>query len=208
MSKWKDLWEKYGKNGMKKENLIVIILTGVLLFIIAMPVKENKSDKSVLTDSKNEIISEKKNAAQAEEKTGERQAFEYAGYLEKRLEETLSMMEKAGKVKVMVTVSASEKEVVEKDRNITRSSPSETDSEGGTRNINNTESSESTLFMTDGNGNQLPYVTQIFEPKIEGVIVVAQGAGKENVNSDITEAIQALFGIDAHKIKVVKMKTE
>lgn len=67
MSKWKDLWEKYGKNGMKKENLIVIILTGVLLFIIAMPVKENKSDKSVLTDSKNEIISEKKNAAQAEE---------------------------------------------------------------------------------------------------------------------------------------------
>lgn len=118
------------------------------------------------------------------------------------------MMEKAGKVKVMVTVSASEKEVVEKDRNITRSSTSETDSEGGIRNINNTESSESTLFMTDGNGNQLPYVTQIFEPKIEGVIVVAQGAGKENVNSDITEAIQALFGIDAHKIKVVKMKTE
>lgn len=208
MSKWKDLWTKYGKNGLKKENMIVIILTGVLLFIIAMPVKESGSEKSVLMDSKNEIIDARKNAAQEGKEETDRQSFEYAGYLEKRLEETLSMMEKAGKVKVMVVVSASEKEVVEKDRNITRSSTSETDSEGGTRNINNTESSESTLFMTDGNGNQLPYVTQITEPKIEGVIVVAQGAGKENVNSDITEAIQALFGIDAHKIKVVKMKTE
>ena len=41
MSKWKDLLTKYAKNGLKKENMIVIILTGILLFIIAMPVKEN-----------------------------------------------------------------------------------------------------------------------------------------------------------------------
>lgn len=208
MSKWKNLWNKYGKNRLKKENMLVLLLTGVLLFIIAMPVKENKTEKSVLMDSKSEIIDEKNGTKNQGMSEAEKQAVEYADYLEAQLEEALSMMDKVGKVKVVVMVSASEKEAVEKDRSITRSQTRETDSEGGTREINNTESREATLFTTDGNGNQLPYVTQVFEPEIEGVMVVAQGAGRENVNSDITGAIQALFGIDAHKIKVVKMKTE
>jgi len=208
MSKWKDLWNKYGKNRLKKENMLVILLTGILLFIIAMPVKENKTEKSVLMDSKSEIMDEKNSMSQQEISETEKQAVEYADYLEEQLEEALSMMDKVGKVKVVVMVGASQKDVVEKDRSIVRSQTSETDSEGGTRNINNTENSEATLFMTDENGNRLPYVTQVFEPQIEGVMVVAQGAGRENVNSDITEAIQALFGIEAHKIKVVKMKTE
>ncbi len=208
MNKWKDLIKKYAKSGLKKENMIVIVLTGILLFIIAMPVKENKTKESVLTDNKSEIIGETKDPSQSEIQQTQEQLIRYSDYLEKRLEETLSMMEKVGRVKVMVTVNASKRDVVEKDRSTLRSNTAETDSEGGIRNINNIESSEVTLFTVDENGNQIPYVIQVFEPEIEGVMVVAQGAGRENVNSDITEAIQALFGVEAHKIKVVKMKTE
>ena len=40
---------------------------------------------------------------------------------------------------------------------------------------------------------------------IEGVVVVAQGAGSPQVEQDIIEAAQALFPIAAHKIKVCKM---
>lgn len=208
MNKWKDLLKKYAKSGLKKENMIVIILTGILLFIIAMPVKENSKKESVLMDSKNEIMDEKQGALQSEVWQEEDQSMRYADYLEKRLEETLSMMEKVGKVEVMVMVSASKRDMVEKDRSTIRSNTAETDSEGGTRKVNNTESSETTLFTVDENGNQIPYVIQVFEPEIEGVMVVAEGAGREKVNSDITEAIQALFGVEAHKIKIVKMKTE
>lgn len=208
MSKWKDLLAKYAKNGLKKENMIVIILTGILLFIIAMPVKENNINKSVLMDSKSDTMNEKQGTSQSEAAETEEQLVRYADYLEKRLEETLSMMEKVGKVEVMVTVSASRKDIVEKDRSTVRSNTAETDSEGGTRQVTNTENSETTLFTMDENGNQVPYVVQVFEPEIEGVMVVAEGAGREKVNSDITEAIQALFGVEAHKIKIVKMKTE
>ena len=208
MSKWKDLLTKYAKNGLKKENMIVIILTGILLFIIAMPVKENNINKSVLMDSKSDTMDEKQGTLQSETAETEEQLIRYADYLEKRLEETLSMMEKVGKVEVMVTMSASRKDIVEKDRSTVRSNTAETDSEGGTRQVTNTENSETTLFTMDENGNQIPYVVQIFEPEIEGVMVVAEGAGRERVNSDITEAIQALFGVEAHKIKIVKMKTE
>ena len=206
MSKWKGILEKCTGNGLKKENMIVFILLGVLLFIIALPIEKNKSEKSVLTDNKSEIIKEEKNMKVNE--TAGINGTNYVTYLEEKLESTLSLVEGVGKIEVMVTVSTSQKEVVEKDRVINRSNTSETDSDGGTRNINNMESTETTLYTVDGNGNQIPYVTQIYEPEITGVIVVAQGAGRENVNSDITEAIQALFGIEAHKIKIAKMKTE
>jgi stage III sporulation protein AG len=43
---------------------------------------------------------------------------------------------------------------------------------------------------------------------VEGVSVVAQGGGDSQIQKNITEVIQALFGIEAHKIKVVKMKQE
>lgn len=204
MNKWKSIFEKCMGNGLKKENMIVFILLGVLLFIIVYPIDENKSEKSVLSDSKSEIIKEEINTST----TSNNKETDYITYLEEKLENTLSFVEGVGKIKVMVTVSTSQKEVVEKDRAIQRSNTTETDSEGGTRNINNTESTETTLYTVDGNGNQIPYVTQVYEPEITGVMVVAQGAGKENVNSDISEAIQALFGIEAHKIKIAKMKIE
>ena len=40
---------------------------------------------------------------------------------------------------------------------------------------------------------------------IEGVVVVAQGAGSPQVEQDIMETAQALFPVAAHKIKVCKM---
>lgn len=206
MNKWKDILEKCTGSKLRKENMIIFILFGVLLFIIALPIKENISDESVLTDSKSEIIKQEKNTETP--LSSETMEQDYITYLERKLENTLSFVDGVGKIKVMVTITNSQKEVVEKDRTTNRSSTTETDSEGGTRNINNTESTETTLYTVDEEGKQIPYVTQVYEPEITGVMVVAQGAGRGNVNSDITEAIQALFGIEAHKIKIAKMKSE
>ena len=44
-------------------------------------------------------------------------------------------------------------------------------------------------------------------PQVEGVLVVCEGAGVGTVSKNITDAIEVLFGIEPHKIKVVKMKT-
>ena len=37
------------------------------------------------------------------------------------------------------------------------------------------------------------------------MVVVAQGAGTGNISRNITDVVQALFNIEAHKVKVVKM---
>ena len=46
---------------------------------------------------------------------------------------------------------------------------------------------------------------QILYPQVEGVLVSCEGAGRGSVNAEITEALQALFDLDAHKVKVLSM---
>ncbi len=59
----------------------------------------------------------------------------------------------------------------------------------------------------DSKGNQEPYLSNERYPKISGVVVVAEG-GKVHVIQNIQEAVQALFQVEAHKIKVMKMVTD
>ncbi len=42
------------------------------------------------------------------------------------------------------------------------------------------------------------------ESEIEGVVVIAQGADKNEVKTEIYETVQALFGVPLHKIKVLR----
>ncbi len=59
--------------------------------------------------------------------------------------------------------------------------------------------------MYHSSGNNEPFVVKTLLPQVEGVVVVAQGAGTGNINKSITDVVQALFDVEAHKVKVVKM---
>ena len=41
--------------------------------------------------------------------------------------------------------------------------------------------------------------------KVEGVVVVAEGAGSATVDKNILDVVMALFDVEVHKIKIVKM---
>ena len=47
---------------------------------------------------------------------------------------------------------------------------------------------------------------QELEPRVEGVIVIAEGGGNAQVKQNILEAVEALFPVEAHKIKIMKME--
>lgn len=189
----------------RKENFIVMILVGVLLFVIALPVKnseesgggkDNSSAGSNTTLSQSLAEEASGNAGSADE--------EYALYLEKRLKEVLSRMADVGAVEVMITLEASRELVVEKEQPVIRANTNEEDSQGGSRVVSEVETGENTVYRTSGSASE-PYVIKTLSPEIEGVLVVAQGAGNGTVSRTIVEIVQALFGVDAHKVKVVKM---
>lgn len=218
--KLKQLKEQKGVGKwFQRDNLIIIILSGILLLVIALPTKS--SNGSDIGNSGSNVSSnvENGNASLVREQSGgnnktfeEGQASfaeyeaEYEAELERRLEEILEGMAGAGKVKVMITFASSKELVVEKDRPMTRANTTESDGEGGTRTIYQTDSGESTVYLGEGSDSE-PYVVKTLTPKVEGVLVAAQGAGTGEVTKNITEAIQALFDLAAHKIKVIRMKS-
>ena len=191
------------KKWFRKDNLIVLILTGVLLVIIALPVGDGRKKESGAEEER-----EGSSAMDTDESENREESYSdemYARRLEQRLKELLSGMEGVGQVKVMITLESSPEVVVEKDRSIVRSSTEENDAQGGSRAVSQTQTQETTVFDTD-DGVDKPYVVKTLPPKVEGVVVVAQGAGSGTVDRTIVEMVQALFGLEAHKVKVVKME--
>ncbi len=201
----------------KKEKFIIFALAGLLLLIVCLPVK--KKETAAGKEGAYERIGLEKNDGQGDgtfesgeesKETFEGTGAEDDGYAEEmagKLEELLSYMEGVGEVRVMITLSSSSEEIVEKDRPVSRSGVTENDGSGGSRSTSDSDSEESTVFITDTDGRQTPYVRKTMQPVIEGVAVLAEGGGQEAVRKNISEAIQALFGIDANKIKIAKMKT-
>ncbi|MBQ3105683.1 MAG: stage III sporulation protein AG [Lachnospiraceae bacterium] len=192
---------------LKKDALLILILTGILLLVIAWPVEgdsQGREEEGLLSTGPADTET---GADAVSEKEG-RDSGRLEESLEERLEEILSLTQGVGRVRVMITLASTGERIVEKDSPTNRSNVVENDAQGGSRSTNEMQAQESTVYMTNAKGEQIPYVTREVSPVVEGVTVVAQGGGDAQVQKNITEVIQALFGIEAHKIKVVKMKQE
>ena len=207
---YRDYLAKWKKK-LTKENMAVVALLGLLLMVIAIPADRFSGD---VQENAGKDIREGTSATKEGMETGEAAdggdaasgGEGYAKRMEEELQELLSAMEGVGEVKVMITIRDLGEQVVEKDVPSESGWVSETDSAGGTRESESARQEESTVYITDSEGNRTPYISQTTQPEIEGVTVVAQGGGDALIQKNITEVIQALFDIEAHKIKVVKMK--
>ena len=105
---------------------------------------------------------------------------------------------------MMVTFQSSSEKIIEKDQATNSQTVTESDKQGGKRETKEAQDSEATVYNSTSGGEQTPYVTKEVNPKVEGVVVIAEGGGNAVVIKNITEAIQALFDVDTHKIKVMK----
>lgn len=172
--------------GCSRNQILILLLSGVLLVIIGIPVQE-KQTETTQTDLEPQIA----------EQTKEEQ-------LEQRLEDILSQVSGIGKTRVMISLESDGQKIVEKDIEY---SEGKEENAGENDAVINTQNSrtENTVYEKDMQGNETPYITEELSPKIEGVLVIAQGAGNAGIKTEITEAVMALFGVEAHKIKVMKM---
>lgn len=185
--------------------LVLILLCGVVLLLLPISDKENEKDDSLpdITQGDDREGSETQSGNAMD---GVMDIDEYVKQMEERIEKQLALVEGVGNVKVMITLESTSEKIVLKDENVTKETIKEEDARGGTRdNESMTTSDESVLV---GDGSSYPYTLKENMPYIQGVAVVAQGGGDAKVKQEIIEAIQVLFGVPIHNIKVMKMASE
>lgn len=211
-----DFWEKvrlyFGKKEIKKkllrkDNFLLLILVGVLFMVIQLPV-ENEKKESSLSSLKGKEGKETANESMdgftsdiAEEIKTE---SDYRMELEQRTEAILSAMEGAGTVKVMITLKNDGSVLVEKDLEKSSQKESVCDSSGATQVEEAESTKENTKYYTNEMGQEVPVIESRSLPQVEGILVVAEGGEDPGMNLKIVNACQALFGIEAHKIVIVK----
>lgn len=188
--KMQDFMQKIKEKKLKRSDWLILVLAGILILIIALP-----------TDTK-----EKKQAEEAKENISKENNTMEASKdeIERKLEAILEKIDGAGDVKVMITYQDSGTQVVEKDKNTSENSLEESDSTGGVRSTKEQQLQEGTVYE-EADAGKTPFVSKELLPKVEGILIVASGGDNQKVKQNISEAVLALFQVEAHRIKIVKM---
>lgn len=180
-----------------------VLLAGVLLFLVSglAAGKSGLKEEDLGKDEQNFIL----NGADDNPNPTQDNVSDYLRYQEERLAGILSEMSGVGKVEVMFTAESGGERVVLTDNPISQSHTQEQDAAGGTRVITESERDDKTVYESKGS-DQTPYVIKELQPQLSGVLILAEGAGSSTVKTEIVEAVEALFGIPVHRIKVIKRR--
>lgn len=194
--------EKKNKLSIKDigpSKLIMLALCGIFLIVLSVPSLFSKK-----TSTKDDKLPSTLIHEQSMDSSEIVDSDVYTQQLEERLIKVLSQVEGIGEVDVMITLKSSKEQIALKDNPYTQESLNETDGEGGSR-INSSSSREdSTVLVTTGDGDNIPYIVKEIEPSVEGVLVIAEGGSNAKIATDIIEAVGVLFDVPAHKVKVMK----
>ena len=114
--------------------------------------------------------------------------LEYIERLEKRLSDTLSSVNGAGKVSIVITVESGMESVLAS--KVTTN-----------ENSNGIETEETPIIV---NGKTV--IIKENYPKVSGVLIVAEGASSLSVRNKLQQATISLLDIDINRIEILTMK--
>ena len=164
---WMTLREK-ARLWLKEYRYVILVLVlGILLMMLPQGKTEEKKEESI-------PISE----TEAQETVQE------------QLEQLLSMVQGAGKVRVLLTEAAGERVIYQ------------TDGEESSQNTRRTD----TVILSDSGRAESGLVQQILPPTYQGAVILCQGADSAAVRLALIEAVSNATGLTSDRISVLKMK--
>ncbi len=183
---------KYRKiiNEIGKEKIILLSLAVLLLLFCQIPWGKNK--KNTVEPNTKEKVAQNTELSECQ--------------LEERLEKTLSNMEGAGKTKVLITFQSSAENIIKEDVEYEKNQSEEENLSGGKKTSQDIKNKKDTVYETNAEGKNVPYIIKKISPKIEGVAVIAEGGNRPEVAEKMKEVVSAVLDVEAHKISIVKMK--
>lgn len=182
--------------------VVIIVVLGVMVIIFA---KFIEVDKLVVKSANTNQIVENPIDSSYMSPSAESPFSTIETALELRTKDILEKMIGVGKVSVLITVESTEEQIIEQNKNESKSYTQETDKNGGMREITTTTNDGQVVFLETGK-SQEPVVTKVINPRIRGVLIVAEGAEDATVRKLIIQAVEKGLNVHQSKISVVPSK--
>ena len=171
--------------GIKHLNIILLtLLVALILIIWFADFGTNTNEKQTSTST-----------------SGTNTLSDYTTLLETKLSKTLSQIEGAGNVDVMITLDGASQLILAYDTESRTNSTDNTTASGTSTKSNNTTTNSTPIIITK-NGQSEPLVLSEIMPNIKGVVVVSEGANNIRVKLNLLQAVQALLGVNSGQIEI------
>ncbi len=187
-----------GNNKKNIENLVVFLVLLIITVIAINTIWGNDKDETKSKDTNSTY----KQLADSLDSSNNKELEEYN--LEEELEDILSKIAGVGKVQVLITYSETSEIVAMYNETYTSSNTEETDTNGGIRKIESTDTNKEIIYE-EKNGEKIPITQKVIMPKMEGAIITAEGAGNVNTKTNIIQAVSAATGLSSYRIQVFEM---
>lgn len=188
--------EGKGKKNIENAVVFVIILIVTILIInMIWSGTDEKTEENILHNS----TTTKLVNGDTEEVTSNEE-------VENNIKQILSKINGVGKVDILITYSESSQVVAMYNETYKESQTEEEDTSGGTRTIAEVNKDKEIIYKEE-NGKKVPITEKVVMPKMEGALIVAEGANNAEVKTNIIQAVEALTGLSTHKIQVLEMKS-
>lgn len=197
-----NLRERLKKIGYDK--LLLVLIAGIVLICFSLPSGSKTADGSGGSGSASDVQSASDDTAEGTAQLDMDSivyaaAERYCDEMEQKVKALLQTMDGVGSVEVMITFEGSGELVLQEDRSYQYDYGEESGS------LTHSDGSYTTVIIQGEDAADTPIVIKMYNPQVEGVVVVAQGAQSAVIKTEITEALMVLFGIESHKIKVLTM---
>ncbi|EIA25858.1 Stage III sporulation protein AG [Candidatus Arthromitus sp. SFB-3] len=175
--------------------IILIIIAGIMIFAVSY---FNNSTPALLNVSSGEISQQNKYGVDYTQ-------FSYEDKVKLELKNILSKVRGVGEVDVVIHFEGGEERIPALDSEKSNTVIEERDSNGGNRVNNNNKDGTKVVMSNQGNSTE-PLILKTYNPKIVGILIVAEGADDNKLSYKLTKMVSSLYDISESKVNVIPMK--
>ena len=195
----KNLKEKISKKSNKFTYMIIlIIIAGVMILVVSY---FNDSTPTFLNLSNDTTFQENKREENLSTSTT------YQDKVKNELKNILSKVKGVGEVDVIIHFEGGEELIPALDSEKSNTVTEERDSNGGNRVNNNNKDGTKVVMSSQGSSTE-PLILKTYNPKIIGILIVAEGADDTRLSYELTKIVSSLYDISESKVSVIPMKEQ
>ena len=195
--------EKIKEKITKKSNkftymIILIIIAGVMILVVSY---FNDSTPTFLNLSNDTTFQENKREENLSTSTT------YQDKVKNELKNILSKVKGVGEVDVIIHFEGGEELIPALDSEKSNTVTEERDSNGG-NSVNNNNKDGTKVVMSSQGSSTEPLILKTYNPKIIGILIVAEGADDTRLSYELTKIVSSLYDISESKVSVIPMKEQ